>query len=156
MSVTHEQTEFTITRHGDKTKVVRLKVSGEGDMVGKTYVVKEGSPIYAIDSNVLTERTVGRADKDSEFYVKDVLGVENEYLHPSTWSQDGNIFLVNGDKYIHFGSAMNTKNIIDITKHDVKKGAVKLSQWVVGLLLAAFIVYIFEEHFLRKHFGSNS
>ena len=121
---TVSKSSFVVDRDGEKIPLVQFSVSGDSDMVGKTYLLKEGSPIYQIIGNRLTEKKLVGAGTDTEAKIERVLAVESKLLHPSTWSQGDNIFLIfgGGTEYVHFNAPENWLGISHLLKHDVKKG----------------------------------
>ena len=129
------KSSFVIDRGGDILPLVQFSVSGGSDMVGKTYVLKTDSPIYAIVGNKLTEKELVKASDNIECTVERVLAVESKLLHPSTWSQGDNIFLIfaGGTEYVHFNAAENWSGISHIMKVDIKKGLDEVKKKGEGL-----------------------
>ena len=149
MSRTVEKTNFVITRHGEITPVVRFRVDSDADMIGKRYALKGGYPIFKIEGNSLTERKIGATESGEEWFVEDVLAVENQLFHPSTWKQGSNIFVVNSDKYVHFEAIANAANVVTLIQHDLKKMKAEVKQdaketmsFVTDLLLYAILIYL--------------
>lgn len=145
------ETDFTIIRHGEKTPVVRVVISGDKNMVGKTFLLKKGYPIFAIDGTQLSERETRKANDNEEFYVDDVLSVSTEYLHASTWKQGTNVFLVNDNKYVHLDSAKSWLNGgTDILKHRFNEGSKKVATFIFITIMGYFIIKLIERHIFKK------
>lgn len=150
-------TNFFTYRHGEKTKLNRVRTNDSSEMVGKTYTIRPSSSIYKIDGNLFTEKEIDVATEGQLFKVDDVLMIDSEVLHPSTWNQNTNIFIASGKGYVHFGSL---ENIIDTPKRTVRavkagakkveKGAEDFGKFALKTIVGAIIAFIIIELIIKK------
>jgi len=155
------KTSFYTKRHEEKIPLVRIRTNDKNEMIHKTFGLDEGSEIYERKGNDFTEHKIRTAKKSEPFFVSDVVMVENDLLHPSTWKQGNNIFLVNGKEYVHFGSAQNFLDVIPIlekrlengiekVKEGAKEGAKKIAFSIVEIFLFGLLAYMLFNALIKK------